>query len=304
MSKVRSSENPRVVILTRPTQYDLLLGQHGTLGQARFFLERREQSLEALQELHEHQHQALLAVERVIPKDWRRTRISRQELDRFLFEPSDMILAVGQDGLVANSAKYLQGQPVIGINPSPRQYAGVLVPHSPQSAAELLHATAAGNGRIQARIMARAKLDDGQQLLALNEIFIGHASHQSARYKLMWEQQEERQSSSGLIISTGTGATGWARSIHQERQSTVALPAPTESSLAFFVREAWPSISTGTEITEGRLEKGSMLQVISEMDSGGVAFGDGIESDCVQLLWGQKLEIGIAEQRLNLVMGH
>lgn len=42
----------------------------------------------------------------------------RGDLDRFLFEPDDIVLALGQDGLVANVAKYLDGQPVIGSNPS------------------------------------------------------------------------------------------------------------------------------------------------------------------------------------------
>ena len=41
----------------------------------------------------------------------------RGDLDRFLFEPDDLVVIVGQDGLVANVSKYLDGQPVVGINP-------------------------------------------------------------------------------------------------------------------------------------------------------------------------------------------
>jgi hypothetical protein len=39
------------------------------------------------------------------------------------------------------------------------------------------------------------------------------------------------------------------------------------------------------------------------MDEGGVAFGDGIESDRIELLWGQRLKIGLAKIRLNLIVG-
>ena len=48
-----------------------------------------------------------------------------------------------------------------------------------------------------------AEADDGQRLLALNEVFVGHTSHQSARYRVTFGDAEERQSSSGVIVATG-----------------------------------------------------------------------------------------------------
>lgn len=300
---MRTSSTPRVVIVTRPSIYTRLLQQHGTLGQARFFVEHRGQSLDAIEAIHQQQENAQQIVAAAIPANWRRGQVSRDDLDRFLFEPEDLIVAVGQDGLVANVAKYLHGQPVIGINPSPERYPGVLVPHTSERAGDLLHAAASQRAQIQARRMVQARLDDGQVLLALNEVFIGHVSHQSARYRLQWNDREERQSSSGLIVTSGTGSTGWARSIHKQRRSPIPLPEPTESALAFFVREAWPSPTSGTELTEGRLEGSERLVVISEMDDGGAAFGDGIEADRITLLWGQQLEIGLAETRLHMVVG-
>lgn len=297
-----SGSTPRAVIVSRTSAYSGLLQRHGTLGQARFFLERRDQSLAELRQIHEEQERALALVEAAIPVEWRRARVLRGGLDRFLFEPEDLILTVGQDGLVANVAKYLQGQPVIGINPSPNRYPGVLVPHPPQRAGELMAAAARDRARLEPRVMVQARLDDGQELLALNEIFVGHASHQSARYRIRWGEQQERQSSSGLIVTTGTGATGWARSIHRERGSQIELPAPTEPTLAFFVREAWPSAATATALTEARMSERDRLFITSEMDQGGVAFGDGIEADHIELLWGQQLQIRLAETRLHLVV--
>ena len=93
------------------------------------------------------------------------------------------------------------------------------------------------NYSYEKRAIGRADLDDGQTLLALNEIFVGHQSHQSARYQLKFQGGTEHQSSSGLIVATGTGATGWARSIHLASKSAVPLPRPTDPTLAFFVRE-------------------------------------------------------------------
>ena len=70
---------------------------------------------------------ALAEVGASIPLDWRRGSVERGDLDRFLFEPDDLVVVVGQDGLVANVAKYLDGQPVLGLNPAPDLYDGVLV---------------------------------------------------------------------------------------------------------------------------------------------------------------------------------
>jgi hypothetical protein len=288
---------PRAVLIVRRTEYDELLARHGTREQLRFFLHERGRTLEEVVTRHERLGAAMRAVLGAIPAEWRRATVARAELDRFLFGPDDVVVVLGQDGLVANTAKYLDGQPVIGLNPEPERWPGVLVPHPPAAAGDLLRDVAAGRATAEGRTMVEARLDDGQRLLALNEIFLGHSSHQSARYVL----EGERQSSSGVIVTTGTGATGWAASIHRERRSALALPAPAEPALAFFVREAWPSAATGTQLTEGRMAAGDVLHLQSEMGDGGVVFGDGIEADRLGLDWGRRVEVGVARETLQLV---
>jgi hypothetical protein len=137
----------------------------------------------------------------------------------------------------------------------------------------------------------------------MNEIYVGHRTHQSARYRIARDSKSERQSSSGLIIATGTGATGWARSISRERTAHVDLPKPEDRAVAFFVREAWPSPATGTEITEGLLAEPSALSIASEMNDGGVLFGDGMEDDRLAFGWGIRATVGVARERLRLVVG-
>ena len=154
---------------------------------------------------------------------------------------------------------------------------------------------------IQSRTMVQATLDDGRTLVALNEIFVGVRTHQSARYRLRIDGCEERQSSSGIIVNTGTGATGWARSIHRERSSTLRLPDPMEPRLTFFVREAFPSVSSATELTEGVLGGAEFLEVVSEAGEAGVIFGDGIEEDRLNFDWGAAARIEVAAMRLNLI---
>lgn len=298
-----TSPLPRVVLVTRPSDYQRLLHRHGTHEQARFFLQTRGQSLDVLEERHRRFEAALQEVLAAIPGRWRRTRVDRTDLDRFVFEPQDLVVALGQDGLVANTAKYLQGQRVIGVNPDPETYDGILVPHPPAATGRLLAAAISGRAEVESRILVEAEVDDGQRLVALNEIFVGHRTHQSARYRLRFQDLSERHSSSGLIVATGTGSTGWARSIHLGRHTSLALPDPTEPRLAFFVREAFPSRLTGTSLVEGSLPEGQTLEVVSEMNQDGVLFGDGIEEDRLDFGWGVRATLRVSALRLHLVRG-
>ncbi len=297
-----ANATPRLVLVTRRTPLEELLARHATRGQAATFVAQRGLKIEVLEERHARTHAAERQVGALAPGDWRRASVEREQLDRFLFEEQDIVVAVGQDGLVANLAKYLAGQPVIGLNPLPELYDGVLVKHAVEAAPRLLAAAADGKAKVERRTMVEARLDDGQRLLALNEVFVGHRSHQSARYRLRWQGKEERHSSSGVIIASGTGCTGWARSICLERGDHPAVPQPADPALLFLVREAFPSGVTGTDLTAGLLAGNETLEIVSEMETGGLAFGDGIEQDWIEFAWGQRLTLARAAETLNLVL--
>jgi hypothetical protein len=287
---------PRVVVVHRATELEELLARHGTRGQVEFFLHTRGRELAEVERRHRAQQTALTTVLAAVPVEWHQGRVERADLDRFLFGPEDLVVVVGQDGLVANVAKYVDTQPVIGIDTDPARNPGVLVPHPPEAAGDLLRSVP----RLEQRTMVEAHTDDGQDLRALNEVFVGPQTHQTARYALSASGHEEAQASSGVVVATGTGATGWCRSLWLEHHSTLRLPRPTERGLAWFVREAWPSPATGTSYTEGLLAEDPLrLRVESEHV---VLFGDGIEADRLDLAWGQSLTVGLSEHRLHLVV--
>jgi hypothetical protein len=109
-----------------------------------------------------------------------------------------------------------------------------------------------------------------------------------------------------VLVGTGTGATGWCRSAWLERggpgalTEVPALPAPGAPALAWFVREAWPSPTTGTSRVHGLLAAGRQLVLTVESEHL-VAFGDGIEADALELTWGQSVRLGVATTRLRLL---
>ena len=297
-----STNPPRAVFVTRESDYELLLARHATREQARFFLDTRGQSIDALADRHQRFSTALQSVRAAVPSSWRQASVSRRDLDRFLFGPEDIVIAVGQDGLIANIAKYLHQQPVIGVNPDASQYDGVLARFSADAVPDLLPAVAAGDCMTEHLTMAQAVLDNGTRLLALNEFFVGHRSHQSARYEIGIGDRHEAQSSSGVIVATGTGTTGWARSIMESVGTQMPL-ARDERAVNYFVREPFPSVATATTIRMGRVDASDHIAITSRLNDGGIIFADGIEQHFLEFDWGRRVQIEVAPDVVNLITG-
>ncbi len=195
---------------------------------------------------------------------------------------------------MANTLKYLDGQPLIGVNPDPRRYDGVLLPFQPSDVSKVLPEVLANRRTAKNITMAKATLSDGQLLYAVNDLFIGPKSHTSARYELHVGSRCEIQSSSGLIVSTGLGSTAWMKSITVTGSLAVAqgrlggavpsasLPGPMSwdaAYLRFAVRDPFPSVATQTSLVFGATDTKTPMKIRSLMPENGVIFSDGIESD-------------------------
>ncbi len=297
-----SSLRPRVVLVTRKTEYQALLETHGTRGQAEFFLKSRDQQIKAIDEAHQELEDAIQRVRLSVPDDWSIAQVEREDLDRFLFADNDVVIAVGQDGLVANLAKYVADQPILGVTPGQQGSEGVLTSTPVQHVAEMLGLIDANRAYFERLTMVEANLGGGERLVALNELFIGHRSHQSAKYILKADGSEAFHSSSGVIVTTGTGATGWAKSIMTATDQFMKITS-TEPKVLFFAREPWPSKTSSCELQCGEIDGSQSIELISRINEGGVIFADGIEQDFLKFNWGRRATISIARQTLNLMTG-
>lgn len=101
-------------------------------------------------------------------------------------------------------------------------------------------------------------------------------------------------------MASGTGATGWARSIADATNLDLPLGIE-EHAVGFWVREPFPSIATGTRLRAGRIID-APLSVVSRMNEGGVIFADGIEQDFIAFDWGRRVDLAVAERRLRLIV--
>src|SRR2546421_2037436 len=327
----------KIVIVTRQTRMKGLLKRYATRGQARFYLKQARAAeeevqlkskkpgipspqpalmeFEALEEEDESYTSAIDHLKRELELGPRVQVIDREFVPNFLFGPHDIIVTVGQDGLVANTAKYAGRRPIVGVNPDPRRIDGVLLPFSVDEARPAVRAVLNGHAKYREVNLAEAHLPDGQRLLAFNDLFVGNKSHVSARYRLDFEGKSEPQISSGVLISTGAGSTGWLSSVFNMAAGLSSVlpgeksPQPPavkwsweEQRLVFVVREPFVSKQSRANLVTGMLEQNGELVIESMMSEGGVIFSDGVESDFLQFNAGVIARVRSSQQKARLVV--
>lgn len=307
----------RLVIVIRPTRLDELVARFNTAGQARFYVESLGGDFGDYLAEHERYGAALLQVETALRQLGPVHRLQRAHLPNYMFGASDVVVVLGQDGLVANTLKYLDGHAVIGVNPDPGRWDGVLLPFQSVDVGMVAREHLAERRDIREITMAQARLNDGQILYGVNDLFVGPRSHVSARYLIAIDGRQERQSSSGIIVSTGLGSTGWLRSLYAGWASMTTVLTGLErfseieeksrfawdaQELRFCVREPFPSRSSQAGLVFGRVTGTAGLTVTSLMPENGVIFSDGIETDSLAFNSGAIASIGVSDRRGRLVV--
>jgi NAD kinase len=325
----------KIVLVTRPTRLAEVVTRFNTVSQARFYIEHQGADFSDYLREDEAYRRAFRATQAALAEFGRVHPIDRKFLPNFVFAPEDTIVALGQDGLVANTLKYLHGQPVLGVNPDPARWDGRLLPFQVGDLPKVMPEVLLRKRPTRSVTMAKAALNNGLSLHAVNDLFIGPKSHSSARYLLRSGTVAEAQSSSGVIVSTGLGATGWLKSLLTgaaaitqlaggvlRRQAPALLPAakprgrtpaaprargaPDEFAwdadhLFYTVREPFPSKTTGTSLVFGQVTADMPLILDSHMAENGVIFSDGLEKDFLEFNAGTRAVIGIAERKGVLV---
>ncbi len=303
----------KVVLVTRKTRLEELIAKYHTFAQAKFYVEH----LGADFADYEKEHDAYMASRRNVMHSleaWGRYQaIERAFLPTFLFGPNDIVVALGQDGLVANTMKYLDNHPVLGINPDQNRYDGILLPFDPGDVGTLLSEVATDKRPFKTVSMAKASLRDGQVLYAVNDLFVGPRSHTSALYQITVGDKTETQSSSGLIVATGLGSTAWLKSIvtgslaiadavGTRREARYKIQPWDSRELRFAVREPFTSLTSGASLVFGALRPGKSLRLRSLMPENGVIFSDGIEADRLEFNAGAEAEVSIADRQGRLII--
>jgi NAD kinase len=309
----RLTEN-KIVLIVRRTRLDELIARFNTEDQARFYVEHLGGDFSDYLAEHRTYKGAVQDVRRILARQGRVQVVDRAFVPNFLFGASDTVVALGQDGLVANVLKYLDGQLLVGVNPDPQRWEGVLLPFGVAQLEDIMPAVFADRRPVRSVTMAQAALNTGETLCGVNDLFIGPRSHASARYSIRVGDRCECQSSSGVIVSTGLGSTGWLRSILAGASGIASALSGRQLAISdrkavtwdadylyFSVREPWPSTNSAASIAFGKVTSAQPLVLVSHMPGNGVIFSDGMESDFLNFNSGTQATITLSPRKGRLV---
>lgn len=305
----------KIVLIVRKTRLDDLISRFNTEDQAKFYVEHLGADFSDYKLEDFNYKRAVKEAENILSTHGRVQVVDRTFMPNFIFGRQDTVIALGQDGLVANVLKYLDEQLLIGVNPDTERWEGSLLPFKVKDLDFIMPEVFAEKRPIRSVTMAEAKLNTGETIRGVNDLFIGPKTHTSARYIIRIGERSENHSSSGIIVSTGLGSTGWFRSIIAGATGIVSslseqvLGLDGKSTfdwnsdfLYFSVREPWPSTISSADITFGKITPGEPLIVVSNMPENGVIFSDGMESDFLHFNSGTEAKICLADKKGYLVV--
>lgn len=337
----------KAIIVKSKTRLEQITEQYNTVSQAAFSLKRQRENLEVqdnflseetkknvsshrakkkkdkgsgefsdFSEEHQQYQNVLEAVQNKVSKHLKIKVLENSFLPSFIFSEEDLIIVIGHDGLVANTAKYAKNLPIIAINPDPTRFDGFLLPFHLNNFEKTFLQVLQDRARFKMVTMAEVLLNDGQRLLAFNDFFIGTVSHTSARYLITFGEENETHSSSGIIVSTGAGATGWLSSFFNmtngmnrafgQNKAAYICPKPNiqmeSAQLVFVVREPFLSKTSQISVVAGIITPQKELVVESLMSKTGIIFSDGLENDKLKFNSGTVARIGIAKEKAKLVV--
>ncbi len=302
----------KLVMVTRKTRLQELVERFNTRSQAKFYIEHSGADFADYEREDDAYHRALEKLRQSLEFEMPQQLVDRRLVPTFRFQKEDLVVTLGQDGLVANAAKYVGAQPIVAVNPEPERFDGVLLPFLPDQAREAVVRVMEEKARLREVTLAEVTLNDGQRLLAFNDLFLGAHSHVSALYRIKCRERSEVQSSSGVLVSTGAGSTGWVSSVFNMAAGVSAFAGgkPGKSirltwedrRLLYVVREPFLSRHSQAGMVAGLLQAGEEISLESLMPSGGIIFSDGMEADFLKFNSGAIARIRAAEQRARLVV--
>ena len=213
------------------------------------------------------------------------------------FQGRDLVISVGGDGTVLNTSHYvLDSTPVLTIKSDTRSQ-GALCIVQPSEIEEAIEKLIEGRFSQESWSRIEGKLGNRTDI-ALNEILIGNKyTPKAAVYEISLNGKTEKQMSSGLIITTGAGSTGFYSNIAGNDGKF-----PKTSGELRFIATAYKA-DANYRMVKGKITPGESIEIRSFMNIEGIVSFDGdTQKRMNDFPRGSRVVVRVSDKPLNVIV--
>ena len=221
---------------------------------------------------------------------------NRDKLKKIKFKNKDLIIAVGGDGTFLRAAHFVDKQLIFGVNADIKNKEGFFMKSDKNDFEKKLKKIIKNQFNIRKLPRLEAYINSKKiETFALNEFFIGATkSYHAAKYVIETDGKNERQKSSGILVTTPTGSYAWAKSCCSK-----TLPLNSKN-YQFVVREPYEgNIFKNYKLKYLVLNKNQKIRIASEMLDG-ILIADSVSKE-YKFKNGSKATIKLSDKYLNAV---
>ena len=243
--------------------------------------------------------------------------ISRDNLAKEISKDAELIISSGGDNHFQYVAHFVNNKPIIGLNSDPHTSTGVLTYYTTKNFEKSREKWKNKELSIfDENILKRIKKDEinieewtllegilnGKKIQpTMTEYVIGEkeAHRDMTRYILDFDRKKEEQKSSGLIISTGAGSTGYYNSVYKFKHKRRDVFPKTEKIAKFITIMPYEELRGNYSILEGVLREGDEMIIHSLSKHEGKIYCDILED--YNFNGGAKFIVRISQKSLKVL---
>ncbi len=286
-------EDKKILIVPKITKVEWDLHRLGfTEDKLKEFYKKENLNVERIFESHKRQKENLERIKNLIIGA---TIVNRDGLNKYIINNYDLIIAVGGDNHFQYVSHFLENTPILGINSDPSRSDGALMMVSSEELEKILPNILRDYFEIENWTRLKISIDNKEiDELAISEIFIGEERRfNMSRNIIKVNGKSEEQKSSGLIIATGVGSTGWYNSACRYLFQEGDIFSKSLKEARFLLTEPHNGRLSSLKMTNGSIGEDEEIEIISLSDSSAYISIDSLK--LIKLREGAKIKISIGE---------
>jgi len=194
----------------------------------------------------------------------------RENFTKDIADKAELIISFGGDNHFQYVSHFVNSNILMGINSDPKSSEGALTYFNADHLEDIITKLKKDNFEVEEWVRLEVKLGN-ETYLATAEVFLGEDRRKMmSRYILELNGKKEEQKSSGLLVVTGAGSTGWYDSSCRYIYENGNPFSKTSDYARFLATETYRGKLNGYKMIEGSLEKEQEIKLYSLADDKGI----------------------------------